>query len=515
MTECTRAGEFDHPSFRQPLSPLTPLPPLTPLGRRGVVAGFDGGTITSDGGAVLLRELEQRTGILRRFAACFTDYRDADRVEHSVYDLVAQRVYGLALGYEDLNDHDTLRTDPLLAVLVGKDDPAGSGRARERDAGKALAGKSTLNRLELTPAGADESSRYKKVVAHCRDIQGLFVDLFLLAHAKDPAPPERVVLDLDATDDPVHGDQLGRFFHGYYGHYCYLPLYIFCGEHLLCAMLRPSDIDGGAGAVGQLQRVVSAIRKAWPQVKVVVRGDSGFCREHLMGWCEREGVDYVLGLAKNPRLGAMIAGPMGQAERLFAASGRAAGEAKPAARVFVDLEYRTLDSWSRSRRVVAKAEHLSGGPNPRFVVTSLPAEAFPAQTLYEVEYCGRGEMENRIKEQQLYLFADRTSAQTMRANQLRLYFSAVAYTLLAWLRREGLAGTELESARCDTIRLKLLKVGAVVRVTARKVWLSLSGAYPYQELFRRVLDNLRRLPAFPGLSGLGVPGAVAPVPPRC
>jgi hypothetical protein len=470
MTECNR------PPFE-----------FQPLGRREIVANFDGGNITSDGGAVLLRELELRMGIIRQFADCFTDYRDAELIEHTVYDLVAQRVYGLALGYEDLNDHDTLRLDPLLAAVVGKNDPTGEDRVRERDRGKALAGKSTLNRLELTPPGADESSRYKKIVASCESIEQVFVKLFLQAH---PTPPERIVLDLDATDDPVHGNQLGRFFHGYYKNYCYLPLYIFCGEHLLCAQLRPSNIDASAGTVNQLRRIVAAIRAAWPKVKIVIRGDSGFCRDAIMAWCERENVGFILGLAKNKRLSEMLAPEMQQAKELFEKTGAAA-------RVFKDFEYQTLDSWSRPRRTVGKAEHLSGGPNPRFVVTSETREVFDAATLYEKQYCGRGEMENRIKEQQLYLFAGRTSCETMRANQLRLWFSSLAYTLLANLRQHALAGTELESARCDTIRLKLLKIGAQVRVTVRKIWLSMSEAYPYRGIFQQVMANLCRLAPMP------------------
>jgi hypothetical protein len=461
-----------------------------PLGRRDIIAQFNGGTITSDGGAVLLREVEQRMGIIRRFAACFTDHRDPELIEHTAYDLIAQRVFGLALGYEDLNDHDTLRLDPLLATAVGKNDPMGEGRTRERDRGKALAGKSTLNRLELTPPGADASSRYKKIVASCSSIENVFVELFLQGHR---TPPERIVLDLDATDDPVHGNQLGRFFHGYYKCYCFLPLYIFCGEHLLCAQLRPSNIDASAGAVAQLRRIVTAIRAAWPKVKIVIRGDSGFCRDAIMDWCERENVGFILGLAKNPRLTQLLEAEMQMAKELFEKTGEAS-------RVFKDFQYQTLDSWSRARRTVGKAEYLSGGPNPRFVVTSESSAEFDAATLYEKQYCARGEMENRVKEQQLYLFADRTSAETMRANQLRLWFSSLAYTLLAALRQHGLAGTELESARCDTIRLKLLKIGAQVRVTVRKIWLSLSEAYPYRTIFEQVMSNLCRL---------------APTPPRC
>jgi len=453
------------------------------LGRREIVADFDGGDITSDGGALLLRTTEHLTAIIRQFAACFTDHRDPDLIEHTVEELVAQRVYGLALGYEDLNDHDDLRRDPLLATVVGKRDPTGQARQRRRDRGKALAGKSTLNRLELTPPGADKDSRYKKITCRTHDVERLLVTLFLQAH---PRPPARIVLDLDATDDPIHGHQLGRFFHGYYREYCYLPLYIFCGDHLLCARLRPADIDAGAGSVKQLQRIVEPIRQAWPGVKITIRADSGFCREPLLAWCEAHGVDYVLGLAQNKRLLALITAEQEQARLEFE-------QTKGPARVFAELRYRTLDSWSRERRVVAKAEHLAQGANPRFVVTSLSAEQRPARPLYEEDYCGRGEAENRIKEQQLHLFADRTSAQTMRANQIRLFFASIAYTLLNALRRLGLEGTELAEAQCQTIRLKLLKVGALVRVTVRKVWVHLASSCPYAEVFRRVHARLSRL----------------------
>ena len=452
------------------------------LGRRQIVADFDGGDITSDGGALLLRKTEQLTAIIRQFAACYTDHRNPDRIEHTVTDLVAQRVYGLALGYEDLNDHGDLRRDPLLAAVVGKLDPTGATRPRPRDRGKPLAGKSTLNRLELTPVGADANSRYQKITCRTHDVERLFVTLFLQAH---PTPPERIVLDLDATDDPIHGHQLGRFFHGYYKNYCYLPLYIFCGDHLLCARLRPSDIDASAGSVKQLKRIVARIREAWPRVQIVIRADSGFCREPILRWCEENDVDYIIGLAQNPRLLAMITAEQEQARLEFERS-------KQPARVFAELRYRTLDSWSRERRVVAKAEHLAKGANPRFVVTSLTAEQRPARPLYEEDYCGRGEAENRIKEQQLHLFADRTSARTMRANQIRLFFSSIAYVLLAALRRLGLAGTEMARAQCQTIRLKLLKIGALVRVTVRKVWVHLASSCPYAAVFRRVHANLAR-----------------------
>src|SRR6266436_6528391 len=369
-----------------------------PQKRREVRAQFDGGAITSDGGGLLLREVEKRVGILHQFAACFTDYRNPDLIEHQVEELVAQRVYGLALGYEDLNDHEELRNDPLLAVLVEKGDLGE----------KALAGKSTLNRLELTGETASRKERYKKIVLDHGAVDRLLVEVFLEAHREEP---KEIILDLDATDDPLHGQQEGRFFHGYYGHYCYLPLYIFCGEFLLCARLRASNIDASAGSVEELKRIVEQIRSAWPLVRLVV----------------------------------------------------------------------------------AKAEHLEKGENPRFVVTSLSREAWPAQALYEEHYCGRGDMENRIKEQ-LMLFSDRTSTHYLRSNQLRLYCSSIAYVLLQMLRRLGLAGTELAKAQCSTIRLKVLKIGALIRITVRKVWISLAGGYPYVDLFRQVYEKLCAVP---------------------
>jgi len=458
---------------------------------RTIVAGFNGGDISSDAGGLLLQQTEQIAGIIKRFSKCFTDHRDPDLIEHTVEELVAQRVYALALGYEDLNDHDQLRNDPLLAVMVGKDDPTGENRVRDRDKGKALAGKSTLNRLELTPARANKKSRYKKITVDGHEVDYFFVKVFLESYSR---PPSTIILDLDATDDPLYGHQpcgelvesIGRFFHGYYNNYCYLPLYIFCGEHLLCARLRPSDIDASAGSIKELDRITQHIRSQWPYVRIVIRGDSDFCREHIMAWCERNNVDYILGLAKNERLKREIADQILEAKKLYEQTGQAA-------RVFKDFEYQTLESWSRPRRVIGKAEYLQKGENPRFVVTSLSADEFDARTLYEDTYCGRGDMENRIKEQQLYLFADRTSCATMRANQSRLWFSSVAYTLMLALRRLGLKGTELAKAQCHTIRLKLLKIGAQVKITVRKVWVWLSQSYPYQQLFRQVYENLYRL----------------------
>lgn len=454
------------------------------LGTREVLAAFDGGRITSDAGALLLREVDAKFGFLDQLAACFTDHRDAELLEHPLVDLLKQRIFGLCLGYEDLNDHDQLRLDPLLATAVGKTDPLGEDRHQEADRGKPLAGKSTLNRLELTPAGANQERRYKKIVAHMEQIENYLVDVFIQQHA---TAPERLVLDLDSTDDPLHGHQLGRFFHGYYGHYCYLPLYIFCGDHPLVALLRPSDMDASAGSLVHIQRIVKRLRAVWPNVSIVLRADSGFCRNPLMRWCEANGVDYLFGLAKNQRLLRIIGREMQEAKTAFASTGQPA-------RVFKDFEYRTRTSWSCVRRVVGKAEHIAGDKaNPRFVVTSLTPAAFAAQALYEQEYCARGDMENRIKEQQLYLFADHLPCETMRANQLRLYFSTVAYVVLRSLREFGLKDTPLAKAQADTIRVKLLKIGARVRVSVRRVVVSLSEAYPCQELFARVWANLKAL----------------------
>jgi Transposase DDE domain group 1 len=448
-----------------------------------VVGHFDGGDITTDAGGLLLREVEQRTGIIRRFAACFRDYRDPRFIEFAVEELVAQRTYGLGLGYEDLNDHDQLRSDPALAVVVGKEDVKGENRRLEQDRGKALAGKSTLNRLELTGPGAF-TDPYKKIGRDDAAIDRLLVDHFLESHSK---PPLEIILDADATDDPIHGNQEGRFYHGYYGHYCYLPLYIFCGEFLLGARLRRSDIDASAGTVEELQRIVGQIRGRWPKVKIVLRGDSGFCREEIMAWCESNGVDYVLGLAKNNVLIGEIEKELKKAEKKFQKTGKAA-------RYFNDFQYSTKESWSRKRRVIGKAEHLKKGSNPRFIVTSLLSRQMGARYIYERTYCARGDMENRVKEQQLGLFADRTSTATMHANQLRLYFSSVAYMLLHALRRLGLQGTDLATAQCTTIRLKLLKIGAQVQVTVRRVWFRMAGGYAYAEAFTHAYANLQKIP---------------------
>jgi hypothetical protein len=433
---------------------------------REVTARFDGGQQTSDAGGLLLRETDRKLRLLSRFAACFADGRDPARIEHRVQEMVAQRVYGLALGYEDLNDHEQLRHDPLLAVM--------SGRA---DAESALAGKSTLNRLELSTASPD---RYKKILCDTQSVDQLLVDVFLESYLQ---APEEIILDLDATDLPIHGHQEGRFFHGFYDHYCYLPLYIFCADHLLVARLRQSNIDGSAGALEEVQRIVGQIRQRWPHVRIILRADSGFCRDAIMTWCEGHGVDFIFGLARNSRLEAMLAPQLREAAAQFKQTGKRA-------RIFTEFQYETRDSWSRSRRVIGKAEHTEDKPNPRFVVTSMNAETWPPQPLYEKLYCARGDMENRIKEQ-LSLFADRISAETMRANQLRMYFSAIAYLLVDGLRRLALPGTEMARAQPQTIRLRLLKIGAKLRVTVRKVWISMAASYPHQQLFQQAWATLR------------------------
>ena len=403
---------------------------------RDVVADFGGGAMTSDAGALLLGATDRAIGLVDRFSDCFSDGRSGGRVVHDVAALVGQRVFGIALGYEDLLDHDELRHDPVLGRL----------EARRRDCAP-LAGKSTLNRLEHAPEGAH---RYRRIGHDGEAIEALFVDLFLDAHER---APERLVLDLEATDDPLHGRQEGRFFHGYYDCYCYLPLYIFCGDHLLAAKLRRANIDASAGAVEEAERIVAQIRARWPAVEIVLRADAGFAREPLMAWCEDNGVDYVFGLARNARLAARLQPALDRAEARWRESGQSA-------RLFTEFRYRTLKTWSRRRRVVGKAEWLPGRANPRFIVTSFSPAVIDRRKLYETLYCARGEMENRIKECQLDLFADRTSATAMRANQLRLWFASMAYVLLAALRRIALAGTRLAKATCGSIRLKLLKIGA-------------------------------------------------------
>jgi hypothetical protein len=453
MTECTQSG-FGFEA----------------CGSREIVARFDGGTISSDGGAFLLRQTDQRLNLLPRLAECFLDDRNQDLIEHSILEMLSQRIYGLALGYEDVNDHEQLRKDPVFGILAGRE-----------ELGEPLAGKSTLNRMEL---GAGTKDRYKKITFWKDAVDEVLVKVFIESYETAPA---EIILDVDTTDLPLHGKQEGRFFHGYYDNYCYLPLYIFCEEQVLCARLREANHDAAFGSLQEIQRIVAQLRAAWPAVKIIVRGDSGFCRNQLMSWCEGHQVDFVIGQARNQRLRKIIGAEMHAATERWNQTGQPA-------RVFSEFQYQTKKTkkggWDRARRVVAKAEHIDGKQNPRFVVTSLKSEEWTAQGLYEKLYCARGDMENRIKEQ-FSLFADRVSAETMRANQMRLYLSTMAYVLVSGLRRLGLKATELAEAQVSTIRTKLLKIGAQIRVTVRKVWVSMSSSYPWQDLFQQVWTNLR------------------------
>jgi hypothetical protein len=438
-------------------------------GKREIVARFDGGRISSDGGAFLLRQTDQRLNLLPRLAECFLDGRNQEQVEHSILEMLSQRIYGLTLGYEDINDHEQLRKDPVFGILAGREELE-----------QPLAGKSTLNRMEL---GTGIQNRYKKITFWKEAIDELLVKVLLESH---PQAPDQIVLDVDTTDVPLHGKQEGRFFHGYYDSYCYLPLYIFCGEHVLCARLRESNHDASFGSLQEIRRIVGQIREAWPEVKIILRGDSGFCRNELMSWCESQGVDFVFGLARNQRLRRIIGAQMHEATQQWNQTGQPA-------RVFCEFPYQTKKTkkggWDRGRRVVAKAEHIDGKENPRFVVSSLASEQWAARGLYEELYCARGDMENRIKEQ-FSLFADRVSTETMRSNQMRLYLSAFAYVLVSGLRRLGLKTTELAEAQVSTIRTKLLKIGAQIRVTVRKVWISMASSYPWQGLYQQVWQNL-------------------------
>ena len=437
------------------------------LKSREVEGSFDGGPLTSDGGAILIREVSERTGILQGFGKCFEDHRDPRFRWYEVEELVSQRVLGLACGYEDLNDHDVLRGDPLFQLLVG--------RTKEL-----VAGKSTLNRLELS---TEEITKYKKIYCETTKVERFFVEVFLQSQSRRMRRKEKeLIIDVDATDVLLHGQQEGRFFHGYYGDYCYLPLYMFCGDHLLVAKLRPSNIDASLGTVEELERIIPLIRAKYPRAKIIIRGDSGFAREEIMSWCEANGVKYLFGLARNTRLVGKIQGELEKAEGEFE-------KKQEAVRYFKEFRYRTRESWSRARRVIAKAEYLEKGANPRFVVTSLSRDVATAIKLYEEWYCKRGNMENRIKEQ-FSLFADRMSTATIRANQVRLYFSAVAYMLLTEFRRTALQGTELAKAQIHTIREKLIKIAARVRVTARRIYLSFASACPYQDIFRTAYCNL-------------------------
>ena len=433
---------------------------FAPVGRREVVGSFDGGAITSDAGALLLRATDRAIGLVKRFSKCFIDHRDQVLIEHRVETLIGQRVFGIALGYEDLNDHDELRHDPVMAVLADKLE------ARRANCAP-VAGKSTLNRLELSRA---EATRYHRIGHDPVAIEELFVALFLEAHQ---VPPVEIILDLDATDDPLHGHQEGRFFHGYYDCYCYLPLYVYCGRDLLASKLRPANIDASAGAVEEIARIVAQIRRRWPHTRIVLRADSGFARDGLMAWCEANAVDYIFGLAKNARLIGAIEAELAEAQNESRQTGAPA-------RRFKDFTWKTRKSWSCERRVVAKAEWTKGEANPRFIVTSLASDG---RQLYEEIYCARGEMENRIKECQLDLFADRTSTRSLAGNQLRLWFASMAYVLVEGTRRLALQGTALADATCGTIRRKLFKIGALVTISVRRIKFAMASGCPYQDIF--------------------------------
>ena len=451
-----------------------------------VTVDYEGGEISSDGGGVLLGRLDRSYGYLQRFAGCFMDYRDEELIEHPVLDLLRQRIYGLALGYEDLNDHDQLRLDPLLAAICGKEDPLGRERHREQDRGKALAGKSTLNRLELTTTWTSRASRYKKIQADPVGIEDYFINEFVRSL---PRHTKQVVLDLDRTNDALHGNQEGRFYHGYYRQYCYTPFYIFCGDWPVVAALHTAESEHQDEVRRLVEKVVARLRQRFARIRIILRADSGYCRDELMSWCEKANVYYVFGLQKNAVLEKQLRGSLRKAKRLL--------DQQPtqSQRIYKDFRYRAKKWARRRRRVIGKAEWTAQGANPRFVITNLQAEHYEARELYELIYCARGDMENRIKEQQLDLYADRTSTEVLWANQLRLWFSTLAYLLVNQLRQVALRGTEMAQATCGTIRLRLFKIGALVRVTVRRVWIRLSSAYPLANLFGLVARRLRQAPA--------------------
>jgi len=445
------------------------------VNRKRVVARFDGGTLTTDAGLLLLREIERKFRFIERFAACFSDFREPKEIRYTVSQLVKQRVFAICQGYEDLNDHDALRLDFLFGLACER-------TKADDETGGYVSGKSTLNRLECGSELIDGNERYKKIRYDEEMAADLLLDVSLDTVNETP---KEIILDFDNTDDPVHGDQEGRFFHGYYDCFCYLPLYVFRGDRLLAAKLKTANADGSEGAEDELERIVTAIRKRWPGVRIMFRGDSGFCRERIMKWCEKNGVFYIIGLAKNRRLERMTGREMNLARTEFMKT------LKPQ-RVYGDFRYRTRTSRTKTRRVVGKAEYHLHGANPRYVVTNLSADEYSAQMLYEEMYCGRGNMENRIKEQHLGLYADRTSSHTMRANQLRLYFSSLAYILMNELRRIGLRGTEYEKAQCTTIRLKLLKVGARITTSVRRICISIATGFPYQHVYFSIMERIGR-----------------------
>lgn len=460
------------------------------LGARKVIADFSGGRLSSDGGALLLRQVDAGLGLSRALALCFVDRRRQDLIEHSVAELLAQRLHALALGYEDLNDHADLRRDPLLAAAAGKVDVLGGGRRCAEQRGFALASPATLNRLELS---AQFEDYYRKVHPDPEAVEATLLEMGVRCLPKDA---EVLVLDFDATDDPLHGRQEGRFFHGYYDAYCYLPLFCFCGDVLLWAQLRTADRDASAGTLEALEQIVDAIRARLPRVKIVVRADSGFAREAIMAWCEaQEGMHYCIGLARNQRLEALLAPTLAEARAQHCLCGGAG------VRRFAELTYRTLDSWGRERRVIGKAEVGVQGDNPRFIVTNLPLEGLRDAAgrvllegaggwLYEEFYCERGQAENRIKQMTLDMQCDRTSTHWLSSNQMRLWLSGFAYLLMERLRAWGLAGTSMARATLGTVRLRLLKVAAQVRVSVRRMHVALCSAFPLQRLFAQCQQRL-------------------------
>jgi hypothetical protein len=452
------------------------------LGPRVIEADFSAGRVSSDGGALLLREVDKKLRLTERLAQCFKDYRKVELIEHTVEQIIAQRVYGLALGYEDLNDHEELSKDPLLASVVGKKDPLGELRRSPKDRGNGLASASTLGRLERTEEDANEKSRYEKIVCNFESLSEVFLQIFIESFKYIPP---RLIIDLDPSDIQLHGQQEERFYHGYYHNYCYLPMYIFCGQYPLFVSLRPANIDGAKGSVEMLEKVVTYIRKSFPDTHIIIRGDSGFCRENLMNWCEQNSIDYVFGISKNKRLEKVLEKKMKKAKSRHFRSGQPV-------RFFKDFFYRTLKGWSRKRRVIGKAEYLSKGGNPRFVVTSLLAKEFEKRYVYEELYCARGEMENRIKEQQLDLFGNRASGHKFRTNSVRLWLSAAAHLLIVCLRKIALEGTELCNAQATTIRVKMLKIGALFTMSVRRIYIRLSSAYPLKNLFYIALNRLKK-----------------------
>lgn len=448
---------------------------LQPHAKRSVTAAFDGGHVSSDGGALLLRKALDAMGVSSRVAACFTDERNPLYTEFSVDELVRQRLVGLMLGYEDLNDHDRLRVDPLLALAVGRADILGHDRRQAVDRGKPLAGKSTLNRLELSAETATRNKRYHKIVVDPAKLDALLINEFIREHERAPS---ELWLDLDTTNIDLHGEQEGKHFSAYYDAYCYTPLYVMCGDFPLLARIRSASIGPTKDVVEHLRPVVERLREQWPDVRIVIRADSGFCCEDLMHYCEQNGLLYLMGLATNPRLTAMVANEM----QALAAQAVPGHEVPP--RDFKSFDYQTLNSWTRVREVVARLEWAGTKPNARFVVTNLPSDVISCDDLYERDYCQRALMENHIKEHQLDLFADRMSTQVIAANQLRLMFSTFAFLVMRYIRKYLLAGTTLARATTGTVRNRLLKIGAIVRVSVRRITVSLSAAFPLASILR-------------------------------